>query len=91
MRKSILRGLAVLAGTLIAVNAAAMDKTTGGAVAGAAVGAMTEHGKKGKAARTGGAVGAAVGAGAAVATGHGVLQGAAVGAGAGGMIGRAAQ
>ncbi|VFS57158.1 Uncharacterised protein [Raoultella planticola] len=65
--------------------------TVQGAVVGGGIGAMTEHGDKGKAARTGGAIGAAVGAGAAAVTGNSVLQGAALGAGAGGMIGKASR
>ncbi|HAT1632771.1 TPA: glycine zipper family protein, partial [Raoultella planticola] len=74
-------GMAIFLGCALTFSVSAMDKTAGGAVAGAAVGAlsgknvrstvqgavvgggigaMTEHGDKGKAARTGGAIGAAV-------------------------------
>lgn len=90
-------GIAIFLGCALTFSVSAMDKTAGGAVAGAAVGAlsgksvrstvqgavvgggigaMTEHGDKGKAARTGGAIGAAVGAGAAAVSGNSVLQGA---------------
>jgi hypothetical protein len=66
-----------------------LKSTVGGAVVGAGTGAMFKNGGKGKAARKGGAVGAAVGAGAAAVTGKSVLKGAAVGAGTGALIGEA--
>ena len=66
-----------------------LKSTVGGAVVGAGTGAMFKNGDKGKAARKGGAVGAAVGAGAAAVTGKSVLKGAAVGAGTGALIGEA--
>jgi hypothetical protein len=66
-----------------------LKSTVGGAVVGAGTGAMFKNGDKGKAARKGGPVGAAVGAGAAAVTGKSVLKGAAVGAGTGALIGEA--
>lgn len=66
-----------------------LKSTVGGAVVGAGTGAMFKNGDKGKAARKGGTVGAAVGAGAAAVTGKSVLKGAAVGAGTGALIGEA--
>lgn len=66
-----------------------LKSTVGGAVVGAGTGAMFKNGDKGEAARKGGAVGAAVGAGAAAVTGKSVLKGAAVGAGTGALIGEA--
>ena len=66
-----------------------LKSTVGGAVVGAGTGAMFKNVDKGKAARKGGTVGAAVGAGAAAVTGKSVLKGAAVGAGTGALIGEA--
>ena len=74
---------------LAATRAKDLKSTVGGAVVGAGTGAMFKNGDKGKAARKGGAVGAAVGAGAAAVTGKSVLKGAAVGAGTGALIGEA--
>lgn len=66
-----------------------LKSTVGGAVIGGGTGAMFKHGNTGKAARKGGAIGAAVGGVAAAATGNSVLKGAAVGAGGGALIGEA--
>jgi len=80
---------ALVGATIGAVAGKSVKSTVGGAVVGAGTGAMFKNGEKGKAARKGGVIGAAVGAGAAAVTGNSVLKGAALGAGAGGLVGEA--